>query len=126
MTRPTDINYLETHEWVKFIDETTAIVGITDFAQDQLGDIVFVELPEVGQEVTKGDQVAEVESVKTVSDIYTPFTGVISKINEALDDAPESVNESPFENWLFEVKDITEKEDLIDLAAYNKVVEEEA
>ncbi|MGX7023493.1 glycine cleavage system protein GcvH [Vagococcus hydrophili] len=126
MTRPTDINYLETHEWVKFIDETTAIVGITDFAQDQLGDIVFVELPEVGQEVTKGDQVAEVESVKTVSDIYTPFTGVISRINEDLDDAPESVNEAPFENWLFEVKDITEKEDLIDLAAYNKVVEEEA
>ncbi|MEG0286775.1 MAG: glycine cleavage system protein GcvH [Vagococcus sp.] len=126
MSRPTELNYLATHEWVKFIDETTAIVGITDFAQEQLGDIVFVELPEVDQEVTKGDQVAEVESVKTVSDIYTPFTGVISKINTELEDAPESVNEAPFENWLFEVSNITDKEELLGLEDYNKVVEEEA
>ncbi|MFW8051730.1 glycine cleavage system protein GcvH [Vagococcus fluvialis] len=126
MSRPTELNYLATHEWVKFIDETTAIVGITDFAQEQLGDIVFVELPEVDQEVTKGDQVAEVESVKTVSDIYTPFTGVISKINTDLEDAPESVNEAPFENWLFEVSNITDKEELLGLEDYNKVVEEEA
>lgn len=126
MSRPKEISYLASHEWVKFVDDETALVGITDFAQEQLGDIVFVELPEVGTEVNKGDQVAEVESVKTVSDIYTPFTGVISKINEDLDDAPESVNEAPFENWLFEVKAITEKEELIDLEAYNKVVEEEA
>ncbi|MDT2815504.1 glycine cleavage system protein GcvH [Vagococcus carniphilus] len=126
MSRPKEISYLASHEWVKFVDDETALVGITDFAQEQLGDIVFVELPEVGTEVSKGDQVAEVESVKTVSDIYTPFTGVISKINEDLDDAPESVNEAPFENWLFEVKGITEKEELIDLEAYNKVVEEEA
>ena len=126
MSRPTELSYLETHEWVKFIDDTTALVGITDFAQDQLGDIVFVELPEVDSDVTKGEQVAEVESVKTVSDIYTPFTGVISKINPDLEDAPESVNEKPFETWLFEVSNITEKEELIDVTAYNKVVEEEA
>ncbi|MBO0476760.1 glycine cleavage system protein GcvH [Vagococcus sp. DIV0080] len=126
MSRPAEINYLATHEWVKFIDETTALVGITDFAQEQLGDIVFVELPEVDQEVSKGDQVAEVESVKTVSDIYTPFTGTISKINDALEDAPESVNEAPFENWLFEVSNITDKEELLNLEDYNKVVEEEA
>ena len=126
MSRPTEINYLATHEWVKFIDETTAVVGITDFAQEQLGDIVFVELPEVDQEVTKGEQIAEVESVKTVSDIYTPFTGVISKINTELEDAPESVNEAPFENWLFEVSNITDKEELLGLEDYNKVVEEEA
>lgn len=126
MSRPTEINYLATHEWVKFIDETTAVVGITDFAQEQLGDIVFVELPEVNQEVTKGEQIAEVESVKTVSDIYTPFTGVISKINTELEDAPESVNEAPFENWLFEVINITDKEELLNLEAYNEVVEEEA
>lgn len=126
MSRPKEISYLATHEWVKFIDEETAQVGITDFAQEQLGDIVFVELPEVGAEVKMGDQVAEVESVKTVSDIYTPFTGTISKINENLDDAPESVNDEPFENWLFEVTGITEKEELIDLEAYDKVVEEEA
>lgn len=126
MSRPAEINYLATHEWVKFINETTALVGITDFAQEQLGDIVFVELPEVDQEVSKGDQVAEVESVKTVSDIYTPFTGTISKINDALEDAPESVNEAPFENWLFEVSNITDKEELLNLEDYNKVVEEEA
>lgn len=126
MSRPTEINYLATHEWVKFIDETTAVVGITDFAQEQLGDIVFVELPEVDQEVTKGEQIAEVESVKTVSDIYTPFTGVISKINTELEDAPESVNEAPFENWLFEVSNITDKEELLNLETYNEVVEEEA
>ncbi|MEG2708361.1 MAG: glycine cleavage system protein GcvH [Vagococcus sp.] len=126
MSRPAEINYLATHEWVKFIDETTALVGITDFAQEQLGDIVFVELPEVDQEVSKGDQVAEVESVKTVSDIYTPFTGTISKINDALEDAPESVNEAPFENWLFEVSNFTDKEELLNLEDYNKVVEEEA
>lgn len=126
MSRPTEINYLATHEWVKFIDETTAVVGITDFAQEQLGDIVFVELPEVDQEVAKGEQIAEVESVKTVSDIYTPFTGIISKINTELEDAPESVNEAPFENWLFEVSNITEKEELLNLEAYNEVVEEEA
>lgn len=126
MSRPADLNYLATHEWVKFIDDTTAVVGITDFAQDQLGDIVFVELPEVDTDVTKGDQVAEVESVKTVSDIYTPFTGVISKVNTDLEDAPESVNETPFENWLFEVSNITDKEELLNLEDYNKVVEEEA
>ncbi len=126
MTRPAELNYLSTHEWVKFIDETTALVGITDFAQEQLGDIVFVELPEVDAEVTKGDQVAEVESVKTVSDIYTPFSGVISKINPDLEDAPESVNESPFESWLFEVSGITEKEELLTVEQYNEVVEEEA
>ena len=126
MSRPTELNYLATHEWVKFTDETTALVGITDFAQDQLGDIVFVELPEVDDEVSKGDQVAEVESVKTVSDIYTPFTGVISRVNTELEDAPESVNEAPFENWLFEVSNITDKEDLLSLEDYNKVVEEEA
>lgn len=126
MSRPKEISYLATHEWVKFLDDGTAQVGITDFAQEQLGDIVFVELPEVGAEVKMGDQVAEVESVKTVSDIYTPFTGTISKINENLDDAPESVNSAPFENWLFEVTGITEKEELIDLEAYDKVVEEEA
>lgn len=126
MSRPAELSYLATHEWVKFTDETTALVGITDFAQEQLGDIVFVELPEVGQEVVKGDQVAEVESVKTVSDIYTPFTGVISKINTNLEDAPESVNETPFENWLFEVSDVTDKEELLTLETYNKVVEEEA
>lgn len=126
MSRPKEINYLKTHEWVKFIDETTAQVGITDFAQEQLGDIVFVELPEIGQEVTKGDQIAEVESVKTVSNIYTPFTGVISKINDELEDAPESVNEAPFVNWLFEVKEITDKEDVLTAEEYAQVVEEEA
>ncbi len=126
MTRPKEFSYLASHEWVKFISDDVAQVGITDFAQEQLGDIVFVELPEVGTEVTKGDQVAEVESVKTVSDIYTPFTGVISKVNDSLEDAPESVNAEPFENWLFEVTGITDKEELIDLEAYNKVVEEEA
>lgn len=126
MTRPTDRQYLATHEWVQFIDDTTARIGITDFAQEQLGDIVFVELPEVEQDVSKGEQVAEVESVKTVSDIYTPFSGTISRINDALDDEPELVNEAPFDAWLFEVSGITDKEELLTLEAYTQVVEEEA
>lgn len=125
MTRPADKQYLATHEWVQFMDDTTARIGITDFAQEQLGDIVFVELPEVGQDVSKGEQVAEVESVKTVSDIYTPFSGHVSSINEALEDEPERVNAAPFEAWLFEVSDITDKEELLSLEDYNKVVEEE-
>ncbi|MGY3748985.1 glycine cleavage system protein GcvH [Vagococcus acidifermentans] len=125
MSRPEELKYLKTHEWVKFIDDTTAQVGITDFAQEQLGDIVFVELPEPGDEVEKGEQVAEVESVKTVSDIYSPFTGVISKINEDLEDSPEKVNEEPFSSWLFEVEQITDSEELISAADYQTVVEEE-
>jgi len=125
MIRPEELKYLKTHEWVKFIDDTTAQVGITDFAQEQLGDIVFVELPEPGDEVEKGEQVAEVESVKTVSDIYSPFTGVISKINEDLEDSPEKVNEEPFSSWLFEVEQITDSEELISAADYQTVVEEE-
>ncbi|MGO3731555.1 MAG: glycine cleavage system protein GcvH [Vagococcus sp.] len=126
MSRPVELNYLRTHEWVRFIDDTTARVGITDFAQEQLGDIVFVELPEVGDDVMVGQQLAEVESVKTVSDIYTPFTGKVSAINNALEDEPERVNSEPFESWLFEISDITDKEELLTADAYASAVEEEA
>ncbi len=114
MTSPQDLYYAKTHEWVR-MDEHTATVGITDFAQSQLSDLTFVELPEVGTIVEATDEVAVLESVKAASDIYAPIPGEIVEVNEALDDAPELVNESPYEKgWLFKIKFVKE-EDVDDL-----------
>ncbi|HCL02164.1 MAG TPA: glycine cleavage system protein GcvH, partial [Lachnoclostridium phytofermentans] len=89
--------YTKTHEWVRFEDETTALVGLTDYAQQTLGQLVFVNLPEEGDETVTGESFADVESVKAVSDVYCPVTGVVSEINEELLDAPEKINETPYE-----------------------------
>ncbi|ADV66654.1 glycine cleavage system protein GcvH [Deinococcus maricopensis] len=103
MSNPTDRQYLKSHEWIK-VEGDVATVGITAFAQDQLGDVVYVELPEVGRTVTAGEAVAVVESVKTASDIYAPASGEITEVNEALGGSPELINESAFENgWLFKM-----------------------
>ncbi|TGG92710.1 glycine cleavage system protein GcvH [Natronospirillum operosum] len=117
---PADLKYTATHEWL-LIDGDIVTVGITDFAQEQLGDVVFVELPEVDAAVTAGDGIAVVESVKAASDIYAPATGTILAINESLEEAPELVNSDPFEDgWFFRMRvtDTGELDDLMDADSY--------
>jgi glycine cleavage system H protein len=125
---PTELKYANSHEWARVESDGTVIVGITDHAQDALGDIVFIELPESGIEVEAGAEIAVVESVKAASDIYSPVSGEIIEVNSALEDEPELVNGSPYEDgWLFSVK-INSSEDLSDLLdaeAYQALVEEE-
>ena len=120
-----NLMYSRSHEWVEEVDETTVRVGLTDFAQHELGDLVFVNLPEVGDTVTVKEAFADVESVKAVSDVYSPVTGVISAVNEDILDSPEMINEAPYEAWLIEVKEVSEREELVDSAAYEKICEEE-
>jgi glycine cleavage system H protein len=104
MHTPKDLRYSPTHEWSK-LDGDTLTVGITDFAQDQLGDVVFVELPEVGREVAAGEAVAVVESVKTASDIYAPAAGTVTEVNTALEASPEAINSEPYEGgWMFRLR----------------------
>ncbi|EUJ23906.1 glycine cleavage system protein GcvH [Listeria grandensis] len=106
MSLPKDLRYSEEHEWVKD-DAGNFVIGITDFAQDQLGDIVFVELPEIGDTITQGDSIGSIESVKTVSDFYAPITGKVVAINEVLEDEPELLNSAPYEaGWLLKVEDV--------------------
>lgn len=123
MEFPKELSYAKTHEWVKKEGDLVEI-GLTDYAQDQLGDIVFVNLPEVGDEVTAGEAFADVESVKAVSDIYSPVSGVVAEVNEALLDAPESVNGAPYEAWFIKVKDVTDEEELLDADAYETLCSE--
>lgn len=120
MNYPNELKYRKSHEWVKFIDESTALIGLSDFAQDSLGGIVFVNLPEEGDEVTAGTAFADVESVKAVSDVFSPISGVVAEVNEALLDAPESINEAPYDSWLIKVENISETEDLMDAETYEK------
>ena len=124
MKYPEELFYSKSHEWVK-LEGDCAWIGITDFAQDALGDLVYVNLPEVGDEVTAGETFADVESVKAVSDIYFPVTGTVAEINEALLDAPETINQSPYEAWLIKVEGVTDKEELLSAAAYQEMVETE-
>ena len=116
--------YSKSHEWVKE-EGDIAIIGLTDFAQSELGDLVFVNLPEEGDEVTVGEAFSDVESVKAVSDVYSPVSGIVCEINEELLDAPEKINEEPYEAWFVKVKDITEKEELLSAEEYEALVESE-
>lgn len=121
MNTPQELRYASSHEWARTEPDGSVTVGITDFAQDQLGDVVFVELPAVGRKVGKGDQVAVIESVKTASDIYAPVSGTIKSVNAALEGRPEAINEGPYEGgWMFviEPSDAGELNDLLDAAAY--------
>lgn len=125
---PDDLKYASSHEWVRVEDDGSVTVGISDHAQQALGDIVFVELPETGIRVASKDEVAVVESVKAASDIYAPISGKITKINEALRDTPEIVNSSPYENgWFFKMKpsDLAELDELLDADGYREVCEDE-
>lgn len=126
MNTPNELRYTKEHEWVK-IEGNTAIIGITDFAQNELGDIVFVELPEVGDSVAVDQPFGSVESVKTVSELYAPLSGTVVAINEELSDSPELVNESPYENaWMIKVElsNPSEVDALLTVEAYTESIAE--
>ena len=110
--------YSESHEWVLFENDTTATVGVSDFAQSELGDLVFVNLPQVGDTVTAGEVFADVESVKAVSDVFCPVTGTVAAVNEALLQTPQLINENAFDAWFIKVENITAKSALMDAEAY--------
>ncbi len=127
MEFPEDLMYTEEHEWVQ-IEGDLAIIGVTDFAQDQLGDVVFVELPEVGTVLKEGKPFGVVESVKAVSDVYAPLSGEVVEINEELPEAPEVINTSPYEDgWMIKIhfSDPSQLDGLMDADAYRAFVEEE-
>ena len=120
MEFPETLSYAETHEWCA-LEDGTATVGLTDYAQDQLGDIVFVNLPEVGDELVAGEAFADVESVKAVSEVVSPVSGTVAEINEELLDNPALVNEAPYEAWLVRVEGAEAGEGLLDAAAYEAI-----
>ncbi len=124
MNNPTELKYTKDHEWIK-MEGDTAIIGISDFAQDALGDVVFINLPEVGDAVNAGEAFGDVESVKAVSDVNSPVTGTVCAVNEELVDAPELLNEDPYANWIIKVEGITAYEELLDAAAYEAFCAEE-
>jgi len=126
---PEELKYTKEHEWIRDNGNGTVTVGITDHAQNELGDLVFVELPEVGRRVTGGEACAVVESVKAASDIYSPLDGEVVETNPAPGDAPETVNEDPYgAGWLFKLRlsDASQLDGLLDATAYQKLVAEEA
>ena len=125
---PSDLKYDKEHEWVR-VDGDTAVIGISDFAQDQLGEVVFVDLPDVGSEVVAGETFGEIESVKSVSDLFSPVTGSIVEKNDGLSDAPETVNEDAYgDGWLIKVKiaDAAELDGLMASAEYEEFIAGEA
>lgn len=127
MNVPEDLRYSREHEWVR-VDGTVARIGITDFAQDSLGDVVFVQLPDVGTDAVAGASLSEIESTKSVSDVYVPVSGVVRAVNDALNDEPELVNRDPYgAGWILEI-DLSEPGEvdaLLDAAAYRALVEED-
>ncbi|MFU0800937.1 MAG: glycine cleavage system protein GcvH [Xylanivirga thermophila] len=120
------LKYSKDHEWVK-IDGDRAYIGITDHAQESLGDIVFVELPEVDVKLDAGDQLAVVESVKAASDVYSPISGTVIEVNEELDASPELINENAYDSWIaiLSIKDVSELDELMDETEYEKFCKEE-
>ena len=117
MNYPAELKYYKSHEWIKMEDDV-AVIGISDYAQDALGDVVFVNLPEEGDSVTAGEPFGDVESVKAVSDLISPVTGSVCAVNEELLDAPELLNEDPYAAWIIKVEAIEGEEELLDAAAY--------
>ena len=125
MSVPGDLQYTKSHEWVR-MEDGVATVGITDHAQDELGDVVFVELPEQGATLAPGDSFGAVESVKAVSDLYAPVGGEVVEVNGALEDSPEKINEDPYgEGWILKLQ-ISDEGDLLSAADYEKLLEEES
>ena len=124
MNYPAELKYARSHEWVKY-EEGTAIIGVSDFAQHALGDVVFVGLPTVGDEVTAGQSFGDVESVKAVSDLISPVSGIICQVNEDLENAPEKLNEDPYGAWIIKVENVSAEEELLDAAAYEAHCAEE-
>ena len=124
MNYPVELKYTKDHEWIK-MEGDIAVIGISDFAQDALGDVVFINLPEVGDTVTAGESFSDVESVKAVSDVNSPVTGVIVEVNEDLADSPENLNSDPYGSWIIKVENISATEELLDAAAYEAFCAEE-
>jgi len=126
---PAELRYAATHEWARFEEDGTVTVGITDHAQEALGDVVFVELPELDIDIQAGTEAGVVESVKAASDIYAPVSGTVIAINEALEDAPETINEDPYgSGWFFKLRplDTAELDELLDAEGYGEVAEDES
>lgn len=124
MNYPVELRYSKSHEWVK-TEDSVAVVGISDFAQDALGDVVFVNLPQVGDTVVAGETFGDVESVKAVSDLISPVSGVVCEVNTDLEDSPENLNEAPYDAWIIKVENVTDEEDLLDAEAYEAHCAEE-
>jgi len=124
---PEDLRYTDKHEWVRGGNGNTVRIGITSFATEALGDVVYVSLPQVGEEVALQDSCAEIESTKSVSDVYSPVSGVVTSVNTLLDTAPESINSDPYgDGWIFEIEmsDATQLDDMLDADGYAKLVGE--
>lgn len=124
MNYPVDLKYSKSHEWIRY-EDGMAVIGISDFAQDALGDVVFVNLPAVGDEIVAGESFGDVESVKAVSDLISPVTGVVCAVNEELDDSPENLNSDPYGAWIIKVEAVSDEEELLDAAAYEAHCAEE-
>ena len=120
MITPKDLKFSKTHEWVKFLDDGTALTGLSDFAQNSLGDIVFIRMPAEGDSVTSGESYTEVESVKAVADINSQVSGVIAAVNDEVGDSPQKINEDPYGCWIIKVGGITGKSELMDADEYDK------
>lgn len=123
MNFPEELLYVKSHEWVQKQEDGTYLIGITDYAQDALGDLVFVNLPEEGDEVTKGETFADVESVKAVSDVFSPVTATIEAVNEELTDDPSLINSDPYGAWFIKVSNLTDHEELLSAKEYEEYVQ---
>lgn len=124
MNVPKEFRYAKTHEWVK-MEGDTAVVGLSDYAQNELGDLVFVNLPEAGDQVEAGEPFGDVESVKAVFDLSSPVTGIVTEVNEELLDAPELINSDPYGAWLIKVEPVESEGELLDADAYETFIKEE-
>ena len=124
MNFPAELKYSKSHEWLKE-EDGVSVIGISDFAQDALGDVVFVNLPEVGDDAAAGEAFGDVESVKAVSDLISPVSGTVCEVNEDLLDQPELLNEYPYGTWIIKVENVTDTEELLDAAAYEAFCAEE-
>ncbi len=120
MNIPNNLLYTKSHEWYEFKDETTAIMGITDYAQNMLGDIVYINLPTIDESIGLGDVIADIESVKTAADVYCAVSGNVCAINDDLTDAPELLNQNSYDAWIAEIMDISEKDDLMSAKEYEE------
>ena len=124
MNHPTELKYTKSHEWLR-MEDGVAVVGISDFAQDALGDVVFINLPQEGDETVAGESFGDVESVKAVSELICPVTGTVCAVNEELLDAPELLNQDPYGAWIIKVDNITDTEELLEADEYEAVCAEE-
>ena len=125
MNAPKELLYTKSHEWVKKLDDGTVLIGLSDKAQSDLGDLVFVNLPTVGDSFAAEDTLCDVESVKAVSDVYAPVNGTVTEVNEILLDTPEAINQDPYGTWIAKMTDVSGLENLLDADAYVAICEEE-